>query len=155
MSAQVPASQFLPTLHRSAASVFAPVQRELDRIFDQLGAGWVSLSDVELSPRMDLVEDKDSVELTLEVPGMSVSDIKIAVDGDLLTVSGEKKHEADTKDRNRRVVERSYGAFRRSVSLPNVDVAKIQATMADGVLKITAPKQAGPEAKQIEIQSPK
>jgi len=154
MSAHLPTNRLLPSLQQSAVNVFSPVQRELDRIFDQLGAGWSALADFELTPRMDLVETKDSIELSLEMPGISRSDVKIAVEGDVLTVRGEKKAEKETKDRNGRVLERSYGAFERSVTLPrNVDASKIKATMADGVLKIVAPRQAGEEPRSIEIQA--
>lgn len=153
MSVPTPTSQFLPTLQRSATSLFTPVQRELDRIFDQLGSGWSSLAEVGLTPRMDLVETKEALELTFELPGLKEEDVKIAVDDGLLTVSGEKKAESETEDRNQRVVERSYGAFERVVSLPrNVDANAIKATLADGVLKVIAPKTAESSARTIEIK---
>lgn len=66
---------------------------------------------------------------------------------------GEKRAETETKDRNQRVVERSYGAFERVVSLPrNVDAAAIKANLADGVLKVVAPKTPGAEARTIEVK---
>lgn len=153
MTAQTPPGQLLPNLQRSAANIFTPVHRELDRIFDQLGSGWAAFSEMDLTPRMDLVETRDAFELTFELPGMSRSDVRIAMEDDLLVVSGEKKAEKETKDRNGRVLERSYGRFERSVTLPRrVDAERIKASMANGVLKVVAPKQAGPEPRTIEIQ---
>jgi HSP20 family protein len=105
---------------------------------------------------MDVTETKGVIEYAFELPGMTQGDVKITVEDDVLTISGEKKLEKETKDRQRRVIERSYGAFERSVSLPaSVDPAKIKAVMADGVLRVTAPKHAGAEPKTIEIQSAK
>lgn len=156
MTAHPATRQFLPTLQRSATSAFAPIQREFNRLFDELGDGWAAFTELELAPRMDLHEDDKSVELTVELPGLSQSDVKIAVEDDVLTVSGEKKAEKDYKEGSVRVSERSYGAFSRSVSLPrSVDAAKIKASMADGVLKIIAPKDGSAVARTIEIQPAK
>lgn len=156
MTAHPPTRQFLPTLQRSATSAFAPIQREFNRLFDELGDGWAAFSELELAPRMDLREDEKSVELTVELPGLTKADIKIAVEDDVLTVSGEKKAEKETKEGNLRISERSYGAFSRSVTLPrSVEVGKIKATMANGVLKIVAPRDGSAVARTIEIQPTK
>ena len=154
MTVQPPVNQFLPTLQRSAANVFAPVQREFDRLFEQLGTGWQTFSDLELMPRMDVRDTRDSLEITVELPGIAQEDVKIAVDDDLLTISGEKKAQKDVKQESYRLSERTYGAFSRSITLPgNVDVDKVTATMANGVLKLVAPKTAAAQSKTIEIKS--
>lgn len=145
------------TAHRAltgpARTVLAPIQREFDRLFDQLGAGWSSLGEVELAPRMDVRDTKEGLEITLELPGIDQADVKIAVEDDLLTISGEKKTEKETKAEDYRLSERSYGSFSRSISLPRtVDPAKIQATMKHGVLKLTAPKNGSAQPKTIEIR---
>ncbi len=146
-------SQFLPKLAGSAGNVFAPIQREFDRLFDQLGSGFASLAETELAPNMDIRDTKDGLEISLELPGMTRSDVKIAVDDDLLTVSGEKKIEKETKEGDYHLSERAYGTFSRSITLPRSIVAeKIKATMKDGVLTLTAPKNGGAKAKAIEIQ---
>lgn len=156
MNNHVGSETFLAPFPRSGGGVFTPVQRELDRIFDQLSRGWTSGALSGLSPCMDVTETKGAIEYAFELPGMTQGDVKITVEDDVLTISGEKKLEKETKDRQRRVIERSYGAFERSVSLPaSVDPAKIKAVMADGVLRVTAPKHAGAEPKTIEIQSAK
>jgi HSP20 family protein len=156
MTAQPPARQFLPTLQRSATSAFAPIQREFNRLFDELGDSWTAFNEIELAPRMDLREDEKSVELTVELPGLTQADIKIAIEDDVLTISGEKKAEKETTEGSVRISERSYGAFSRSVSLPrSVEANRIKATMADGVLKIVAPKDGSAVSRTIEIQPAK
>lgn len=138
----------------SPSRVFAPLQREFDRILDDLGTGWSALTELTPLPRMDLRDTDTAVELTVELPGMKRSDVDIRIDDDVITVSGEKRNEVREEDRRYRVLERSYGAFSRSVTLPrSVDATRIKAVMTDGVLKITAPKRQGEGAKKIEIQS--
>lgn len=133
---------------------FSPFQREISRFFDELGSGWDAFTEFRLSPSMDVVETKDAVEVSVELPGLSRDDVKIAMDGDVLTISGEKKSEKESKDREYRVYERSYGQFSRSIRLPrSVDPAQIKAAMTDGVLKITAAKRPDAQTKTIEIQS--
>ena len=145
---------FLPKLAGSASNVFAPIQREFDRLFDQLGAGWTTLGEVDLEPRMDVRDTKDGLQITVELPGIAEADVKVAVEDDILTISGEKKTEKETKEDDYRLSERTYGAFSRSVTLPrSIDADKIKATMKDGVLTLVAPKNGIAEAKTIQIQS--
>lgn len=144
----------IPSIQRSANNAFAPLQREFNRLFDELGAGWETFTEMRLAPSMDVADNKDSVEISVELPGLKREDIKIAVDGDMLTISGEKKAEKETKEKNYRLVERSYGEFSRSIYLPrSVDASQIKANMTDGVLKIVAPKRPEAQTKTIEIQS--
>jgi HSP20 family protein len=154
MITQSATKQFLPSLQRSASTAFAPIQREFNRLFDELGNGWAAFTEFDLMPRIDVRETNKALELTVELPGIAQEDVKIAVEDDVLTISGEKKAEKETKEDNYRVAERSYGAFSRSITLPrSVDAENIKATMSDGVLKLVAPKQAGAEAKTIKIQA--
>lgn len=133
---------------------FSPFQREISRFFDELGSGWEAFTEFRLSPSMDVVETEEAIEVSLELPGLSRDDVKIAMDGDLLTISGEKKAEKESKEREYRVYERSYGQFSRSIRLPrSVDPAQIKAAMTEGVLKITAAKRPDAQTKTIEIQS--
>lgn len=144
----------IPSIQRSANNAFAPLQREFNRLFDELGAGWETFTEMRLAPSMDVVDKKDGVEITVELPGMTRDDVKIAVDGDMLTISGEKKAEKESKDKTYRVIERTYGEFSRSIYLPrSVDASRIKAGMSAGVLRITAPKRPEAQAKTIEIQS--
>lgn len=156
MTLQQPTRHFLPTMPRATTAAFAPIQREFNRLFDELGAGWTALTDVDISPRMDLHETKDAVEMTLELPGLTQDDVKIAFEDDVLTISGEKKAEKDVKEEDYRLTERAYGAFSRAITLPrSVDAEKIKATMADGVLKIVAPKNGAAVSKSIKIEAKK
>ena len=156
MTVQPAPRLFLPTLQRSATTAFLPIQREFNRLFEELSAGWDAMTEIDVVPRVDFRETKDAVELTVEIPGMAQKDVKIAVEDDVLTVSGEKKVEKESEGDNYRMAERCYGAFSRSVALPrSVDTDKIKATMTDGVLKISAPKIAGSEGKTIKIEGAK
>lgn len=156
MTAQPTARQFLPTLQRSATTAFAPLQRELNRLIDDIATGWNAFADVDLIPRIDVRETKKALELTVELPGIALDDVKLDIEDDVLTISGEKKAESETTEDNLKISERSYGAFSRSITLPrSVDVSAIKATMADGVLKIVAPKDGSAVAKTIKIQAAK
>lgn len=156
MTAQPSASQFLPTLQRSATTALAPIQREFNRLFDDLATGWNAFAELDPMARMDVHENKSAIEVTVELPGIALNDVKIEVEDDVLTISGEKKSETETQEKNRRISERSYGAFSRSITLPrSVDVDKIKASMADGVLTIVAPKDGVSTAKAIKVEAKK
>ncbi len=150
----MPKRTLMPRLQRSATHALAPVQREFDRLFDELGQGWQALTDIDPMPRMNLSQTKDMVELTVELPGLSRDDVDLTIDDDILTVSGEKRHDEDAEGRRYRMLERAFGTFSRSVSLPRgVDTSKVEATMADGVLKVVLPKRAAAEPTAIPIRS--
>lgn len=154
MTAHTSTKALLPRLQQSAVHAFTPLQRELNRFFDELGEGWDAFSSLRAAPAMDAVESKAGLEVTLELPGLTRDEISITVEADLLTVSGEKKSRHTSKDHGARVLERTYGEFSRSIYLPrSVDEGKIKATMANGVLKILAPRRPEVEAKSIPIQS--
>ena len=154
MSGQTSHGGLVPTIQRSAANAIAPLQREINRLFDELGSGWETFTEMRLSPSMDVTDAKEGLEIEVELPGLKREDVKIAIDGDMLTISGEKKASKDVKESNYRVVERTFGEFSRSIYLPrSVDASKISASMADGLLKITAPKRPEAQTKTIEIQS--
>lgn len=156
MTIQTPTKSFAPALQRSANTFFAPIQREFDRLFDQLGAGWATFSEIDATPRMDIRETADAVEITAELPGISEKDVKVALSDNMLTISGEKSSEKETTEKEYRLSERTYGSFSRTVTLPaGVDVEKIKATMSDGVLKLVAPKVPAAQAKTIPIETAK
>lgn len=147
-----PTSPSVPT--RSAVpGPLGPIQREFDRLFDRF-AGWNIGSDLALSPRMDVTETKDGLELSIELPGLTQAEVKVAVEDEVLTVSGEKKAEKTVEEKDYRLSERSYGAFSRSIILPrSVDADKITAVMKDGVLKISAPKDGQATTRTVAIQA--
>lgn len=131
---------------------FETLRRRMDRLFDEFGRG--EEGDVLQSrwiPSVDVTEAGDQYLIHAEIPGMSKKDIKITLEGDVLTIAGEKKLDREKKDRTYHLVERAYGQFSRSFTLPHkVDGENIKASFKDGVLEITVPK--APEAKSREIE---
>ena len=104
-------------------------------------------------PAMDITETDNEVIATLELPGLKREDIKVSVNNDILTVSGEKKQEKTEENENIHRVERTYGYFKRSVALPvEVDTNKVKAVYKDGVLKVTMPKLEEKKTKEIPVQ---
>jgi HSP20 family protein len=138
--------------------MFGSLQREVDRLFEDFARGIGGLSpagDGALVPRMDVTETDKQVEATLEMPGLERGDVEISLDDNILTIRGEKRVERkeDDKNKNYHVIERGYGVFYRAIQLPpGIDPSQIQATMSNGVLKITIPKPAQNEAKKIEVK---
>ena len=103
---------------------------------------------------MDVAETEGEVVVKAEVPGIDPKEINISLSGDVLTVKGEKKSEREEKKENYHLVERSYGAFLRSVTLPAaVNADKIEANYDKGVLTITCPKKEKVKPKQIQIKA--
>ena len=169
----MPFSDNRATPMRPEVSFFGPLQREIDRLFDDfarlttLGApgsqnqqgsqdqqGSQNLVQ-NLVPRLDVTEADNEIVITAEMPGLERKDVEISIDDDILTIRGEKKVEAQEgdKDKNYQVAERAYGVFLRMIQLPpGIDPSKIQAVMSKGVLKITLPKPARSETRKIEVK---
>lgn len=136
---------------------FWPLQREMDRLFDDFMRGFPSISigeREELMPAMDVSETDTDIEVTAELPGLEEKDVQIDLADNLLTIRGEKKSERDEKTKDYRLIERSYGSFYRTLELPSgVDSDKIKASMAKGVLKVVVPKPAPTQAKKIAVKT--
>ena len=108
-----------------------------------------------LSPKIDVAESKDAVEVTAELPGVEEKDVDVTLVDDVLTIRGEKKTEREEqdKDKNWHVVERSYGSFSRVIPLPfDPDATKVQAKFDKGVLRIRLPKPAEATKKEQKIE---
>ena len=104
-------------------------------------------------PAVDVYEDEHAITLKLEVPGMEEKDIDVQLENDTLTVRGERKFEKEEKEENFHRIERRYGAFARSFTLPNtVDAGKVEASYDNGILKIRLAKRAEAKPKQIKVQ---
>ncbi len=130
------------------------LHRELDRLFDEFAqsAGGDGGS-AKLVPNIDILETDKAIEVSAEMPGLERKDVEISIEDDTLTIRGEKKIEEDQEDKNVEHRERSYGVFMRVLQLPpGVDPSNVEATMSNGVLKITIPKPAKPEPKKIEVK---
>ena len=107
------------------------------------------------SPKIDVAESKDAIELTAELPGVDENDVDITLADDVLTIRGEKKTEREEQDedKNWRVVERSYGSFSRTIPLPyEPDATKVEAKFDKGVLRIHLPKPEGVTKKEQKIE---
>lgn len=105
------------------------------------------------TPRVDISESKDDIIVKAEIPGMTKDQIKVSLQDNILTIRGEKKQEQEEKEASFHRVERSYGAFVRSFSLPTlVRSDQIKASYKDGILKITLPKVEEVKPKEIPVQ---
>jgi len=103
------------------------------------------------APAVDVAEETDKIVVKVEVPGMNENDLKVSFEDGLLSVSGERQFERKD-DRNYHRIERTYGSFVRTFSLPrSVDAQKISANYVNGVLEIEIPKLEEAKPKQIQI----
>ena len=134
---------------------FATLQDRMNRLFRDSynDAGQdESLTTSRFAPAVDVYEDEQQVTLKIEVPGIDEKDIDVRVENNTLTVQGERKIEKEEKEENYRRVERQYGSFTRTFTLPQtVDSEKVSASYEKGVLKITLPKKAEAKPKQIKV----
>ncbi|MFZ1050345.1 MAG: Hsp20/alpha crystallin family protein [Candidatus Sulfotelmatobacter sp.] len=111
-----------------------------------------SLTTTTFAPPVDIYEDEHNITLKLEVPGIEEKDIDVSVENSTLTVHGERKIEKEEKEENFRRVERQYGSFTRSFTLPSsVDPGQVTAHYDKGVLKIKLAKKAEAKPKQIKV----
>jgi HSP20 family protein len=126
----------------------------MSRLFEeQYGSrGEEALTAGAFVPPVDIYEDEHSIQLKLEVPGIDQKALDVKVENNVLTVSGERKFEKEEKEENFRRVERRYGSFTRSFTLPNtVNADDVSADYNDGVLKIRLGKRAEAKPKQIKV----
>jgi HSP20 family protein len=134
---------------------FSTLQDRMNRLFRESynDAGREdSLTSTNFAPAVDVYEDEHKVTLKIEVPGIEEKDINVRVENNTLTVEGERKIEKEEKEENYRRVERQYGSFVRSFTLPQtVDSDNVSANYDKGVLKITLPKKAEAKPKQIKV----
>jgi HSP20 family protein len=129
-----------------------PFSREIDRVFDAFfgqtdqGRRWV--------PPMDLVEAEDHFTLKADLPGLTEGDVSIEVQDGTLTISGERRAEHEQTERGWYRIERSFGSFNRSLTLPDgVDADRIEASFEHGVLEVRIPKPEERKPRRIEISA--
>jgi HSP20 family protein len=134
---------------------FSTLQDRMNRLFrESYGpeARDESLTTSQFAPPVDVYEDEHNVVLKVEVPGIDEKDIDVRVENNVLTVHGERKVEKEEKEENFRRIERQYGSFTRTFTLPStVDAEKIQADYDKGILKIVLPKKAEAKPKSIKV----
>lgn len=133
---------------------FSTLQDRLNRLFQQSvnESREEALTTSSFAPAVDVYEDDHQVTLKIEVPGIDEKDIDVRLENNTLTVHGERKLEKEEKEENYRRVERQYGSFTRSFTLPQtVDAQGVSAQYDKGVLKIKLIKKAEAKPKQIKI----
>ena len=144
--------QFPETSNWSPTDRLSTLRDEVNRLFDfswpsrdsGLFSGW--------SPALDVHDDKDSLSVQVELPGVKKDEIDIALHDGVLTVSGERKIERERKEDETFRSERYFGKFRRSVTLPTaVDAGKVKASYKDGILTIDLPKAEEAKPKHIAV----
>ena len=134
---------------------FSTLQDRMNRLFrDSYGPEGreEALTSTSFAPPVDVYEDEHNLSLKIEVPGIDEKDIDVRIENNVLTVHGERKFEKEEKEENFRRVERQYGSFTRTFTLPStVDGEKVSANYDKGILKITLPKKAEAKPKQIKV----
>jgi HSP20 family protein len=133
--------------------------RQISQMLDEAVSNWPfgtgpawSVTSAWL-PSTDIIEDQDGLKLVVELPGLKPEDVKLTIENNTLTIRGEKKQEVDEREGKVHRVERSYGVFERSFTLPNtVDTDKVDAKFANGVLTITLPKADKAKPRQIAVK---
>jgi len=140
---------------------------EMDRLFDNalrnfpsmIGSSWdwPEISSVELTPNLDIKDSNDNYLINIEIPGVAKEDVDIRVNGNTLTISGEKKQEETKEKENYHCIERRYGSFERTLTLPqDADADDINARFKDGVLTVTIKRKeisAPKETKKVEVET--
>ena len=135
--------------------------REIDELFDRytrsIGRPRRGTQEVlrtgDWAPRVDIAETDKEFVIKAEIPEVKKEDVKVTVDSGVLTIRGERKQEKEEKDKKFHRIERYYGAFTRSFTLPdNVDESKIEASFKDGMLNLQIPKTEETKPKALEIK---
>jgi HSP20 family protein len=145
-------------LARPDFTSFSPLSREISHLLDEFSRSLGAIGALTapgLSPSIDVTEADKEIEITAELPGLERQDVEISLEDNVLTIRGEKKVPADADDKNKNyhMTERSYGIFYRAFQLPvGIDPASVEATISNGVLKIKIPKPAHTDAKKIEVK---
>ena len=133
------------------------MHREIDKMFDRFLGGSLaedgSVFTSSWTPAVDITEHENEYIVKMELPGVSKDDVKITLEDNVLTVKGEKKQEKESKSSNYHRVERTYGAFQRTFTVPSdVKANGIDASYKDGILSIALPKSEDAKPKQIDVK---
>lgn len=133
------------------------VQREINKMFENVFRGGIldeeTLGSAGWVPAADVSENDNEFTLQLELPGVTKDDVRITMQDNAITIRGEKKQEKESRKGNAHRVERSYGSFERTFSLPAVVKSeKIEATFSNGILTVTLPKAEEARPKQVEVK---
>jgi HSP20 family protein len=152
---------------RPEADQFVSFRREMDRLFDDFFTGFgmpmplpvppaPAAAGILLAPSIDVSETDREIHLAAELPGVDEKDVEVTLNGDMLTIRGEKQEERKEDDRDYHLMERSLGTFARTLRLPfAVDPTQIDAEFKNGVLTLTIPKpkEAQAQVHRIAVKS--
>uniref|UniRef100_A0A831U1V9 Hsp20/alpha crystallin family protein n=1 Tax=Geobacter metallireducens TaxID=28232 RepID=A0A831U1V9_GEOME len=131
------------------------LQEQMNRLLDM---AWSRESGEELregvwQPPVDIFEDENGIVIKAELPGIDQKDIEVRIEDNTLTIRGERKHDQEVKKENYHRVERYYGSFQRSFSLPaTIDRETVKAFCDKGILTITLPRREETKPKQIHVE---
>ncbi|AEG92067.1 Hsp20/alpha crystallin family protein [Ramlibacter tataouinensis] len=160
MASRFPTPFQAPSRNLRAPDPFSDLHREMNRLFDDFfsfGAPTPGTATLAPMPRLDVRETDQEICISAELPGVKPADVDVRVEGNLLTIRGEKKNEAEQQQQQQdyHLMERSYGRFQRSLQLPfQPDPGQVRASFEDGVLTVHVPRQAQQErSRRIEIQA--
>ena len=136
-------------------ATLASLREEMNDLLNRFWAGTAEpFGLAEWAPAMDVAETETSVEVDVEIPGIDPASLEISVAGDVLTVRGEKRSEALQSPRHYHRVERRYGAFVRTLTLPApVEADKVEAKVRFGVLSIRLAKKESARAHRVEVKA--
>ena len=133
------------------------LQDRMNRLFEEANRGGRAdepTATTSWSPSVDIFETEESIVVKAEVPGVDPKEIELSLENNVLTLKGDRRFEKETKDENYHRIERSYGGFSRSFSIPAlVEEAAIKADYKEGVLTIVLPKTEKARPKQIQIDT--
>ena len=143
---------------RTLAPWGGELRRGMERVFDRftepVWEAYATKADSAWAPEMDVSETKDAMIVTTELPGVDANEIGLTLTGNLLTLKGEKEKRTEEKEERYHRVERTHGAFLRSVRLPMaVDGSKITATFKSGVVVVTLPKMRAAKGTTIHVKA--
>jgi HSP20 family protein len=142
----------LPEL--SPWSMMVDVPSRFNRLFEDYFGPTPAMEQTQWNPAIDITDADGELLLSAELPGLEKKDVQLTITDGVLTLKGEKNEEREEKDAHYRVVERRYGAFERSFTLPgSVDINRVKAEFKDGVLKVHMPKAAAAVGKKVEISA--
>jgi HSP20 family protein len=134
---------------------YVSLQDRVNRLFREAQGGEgreEALTTSTFAPPVDVYEDEHNITLKIEVPGIDEKDIDVRIENNTLSVHGERKFEKEEKEENYRRVERQYGSFTRTFTLPTtVDSEKVEANYDKGVLKVHLAKKSEAKPKQIKV----
>jgi HSP20 family protein len=145
-----------PTTRRPVNTAGDLFNSRLGRVFEEALQSWATPEGGSLTsawwPACDVFEDKESIKIVVEIPGVKPEDVKLSLENNLLTIRGEKRQAAEEQTERVHRYERSYGSFERAFALPStVDPDRILAAVDHGILTVTLPKADRAKPREIQV----